>query len=324
MEMKQFAEIVCDTVRKELGSGCRTEVKEIRKNNGILLHGLVILSGEGNIVPTIYLESYLEACLEGVPIEEVISRILSVYRQDTVKKRRIDMTFFRHLESVKDRICCRLVGKIKNGELLKEIPHVDFLDFAICFYYAYSDGILGEGSILIYNSHMEMWETCTAELFRLARENTPRLLPWKCLTPEDIFPGEDGVAMPFLKEEMVFQDMRTLTNSKAHYGASCILYPDVLETQAASWKDGFYILPSSVHEVILIKASGNESPWELEQIVQEMNRGRLAPEEVLSDRVYFYSLESKRLSPAYERTDETWEIGVTYHSSLKESRKTGP
>lgn len=310
MEMKQFAEMVCDAVGKELGSGCRTEVKEIRKNNGILLHGLLILSREGNIIPTIYLEGYLKAYHEGTPIEEITGRILSVYREDAVKKGRVDMTFFRHFESVKDRICYRLIGKKGNEELLREIPHVGFLDLEIGFYYAYSDETIGEGSIAIHNSHMEMWHTSTEELYRLARENTPRLFPWKCLTPEALFPGEGGGGMPFLKEDTIFRDIRVLTNSKTRYGAACLLYPDVLETQAASWTDRFYILPCSVHEVILIKASGTERPWELEWIVQEMNREQLAPDEVLSDRVYSYSLKSKKISPAWEKTNEKWEIGV--------------
>ena len=191
MEMKQFGEMVCDAVRKELGSGCKAEVKEIRKNNGILLHGLLIRSGEGNIVPTIYLEGYLEACHEGVPFEEIIGRILSVYRADTVKDGSADMTFFERFEDVKDRICCRLVGRERNWELLQEIPHVDFLDLSVCFYYAYSDEKLGEGSILIHNSHMEMWHTGTEELLQLALENTPKLFPWKCLTLEEMFAEAD-------------------------------------------------------------------------------------------------------------------------------------
>ena len=65
--MKEFAQKVLVAVKGKLGEGYRVEVKEVRKNNGILLHGLVILSETKNVVPTIYLEIFLAAFEDGVP-----------------------------------------------------------------------------------------------------------------------------------------------------------------------------------------------------------------------------------------------------------------
>ena len=80
MDMEVFAGKVCTAVEKELGSEFRAEVSEVRKNNGILLHGLLISSKGQTVVPTIYLERFLEAYESGMPFKEVVDRVLSAYR----------------------------------------------------------------------------------------------------------------------------------------------------------------------------------------------------------------------------------------------------
>lgn len=161
MDMETFVREICAAVEKELGREFRAEVREVRKNNGVLLHGLLVSSEGPAVVPTIYLERFLEAYVSGAAFEEVVRKVLSVYEESNTKGC-IDMDFFRSFEDVRDRICYRLVGMKGNEALLEEIPYIGFLNLAICFYYAYHGEELGDGTVLIYNSHMEMWETCTA------------------------------------------------------------------------------------------------------------------------------------------------------------------
>ena len=179
MEMKDFASKIRDSVRDGLGDGYKVDVKEVNKNNSVVRNGLVILAQGQNVAPTIYLEDFLEAYESGMPLETVVQQMLDAYRR-SMPADGLDMDFFRHFEKVRDRICFRLIGKKGNEALLEKIPYIDFLDLAICFYYAYQDECLGEGSILIYNSHVEMWGTNAFELMSTARRNTPRLLPWTC------------------------------------------------------------------------------------------------------------------------------------------------
>ena len=150
MEMKEFAQKVLVAVKGKLGEGYRVEVKEVRKNNGILLHGLVILSETKNVVPTIYLEIFLAAYEDGVPFLKIIDKILDVY-QEEMPKGNVSMEFFKEFDKVCDRICYRLIRRKGNEALLEEIPHVEFMELAICFFYSYQGGALGDGSIPIYN-----------------------------------------------------------------------------------------------------------------------------------------------------------------------------
>ena len=299
MDMETFAGEICAAVEKELGSGFRAEVREVRKNNGVLLHGLLVLSEGQEVVPTIYLERFLEAYVSGAAFEEVVRRVLSVYEESNTKGC-IDMGFFRSFEDVRDRICYRLIGRKGNEGLLEGIPYVGFLNLAICFYYSYHGEMLGDGTILIHNSHMEMWGTCTAELFDLAGRNTRRLFPWKCRGLGEVLQEMEGSGYGADMEDPVdapFMDlpMKVLSNNKGIHGAACILYPGVLDGVAQEMGNNFFILPSSVHEVILLPDTGNEDSEDLKKIISAVNTTQVAPEEVLSDTLYRYDRADKRV-----------------------------
>ena len=298
MDMEVFAGKVCTAVEKELGSEFRAEVSEVRKNNGILLHGLLISSKGQTVVPTIYLERFLEAYESGMPFKEVVDRVLSAYR-GSGPEGCTDMEFFRSFENVRDRICYRLIGRKGNEELLDGMPYIEFLDLAICFYYSYHGEQLGDGTILIHNSHMEMWETCTAELFGLAKRNTRRLFPWECKGMGEVLQemADSGEGADVEEPEGTFCGiaMKILTNSRKTHGAACILYPGVLDGMAQEMGSDFFILPSSIHEVILLPDTGYGDNEELKGMIREVNSTQVALEEVLSDTLYRYDRADKRV-----------------------------
>lgn len=294
MEMKDFAEKVCAAVAEELGSEYEVEVKKVRKNNGISLYGLQILGRDQNVAPTIYLEPFWEGYSSGVSFAEITRGLLDMY-QGNVPKGSINMEFYRHYEMVKDRICYRLIGR-KENKFIKDIPHIEFLDLAVCFYYALNldEEELGEGSILVHNAHMEKWGVDTEELLRQAQSNTPRLFPWEYIALEKIMAeiarqeGEElipGSPLPV--------PMKVLSNSRRMYGASCMLYPGVLAGIAAEEKNDLYIIPSSLHELILLPDDGEVSADELKKMIYDVNRTHVIPEDVLSDSLYYYDREKE-------------------------------
>lgn len=301
MEINAFADKVCKAVRNKLGTDYRVEVKQVRKNNGVIHYGLLILSKEQNVAPTIYLDAFLEAYERGSTFGMLIERMLSIYGAG-VPDENVDLDFFRFFEKVKDRVCYRLIGRNGNEDLLRDIPYIEFLDLAICFYYAYQGEQLGEGSILIHNSHVEMWGCCTAELMRLAQENTPRLFPWICGSLGDIVSGMLEPEGCGREEDVRLEDgfgdeipMKVLTNEKRTQGAVCMLYPGLLAQLAEEEKRSFYIFPSSVHEVILMADRGKGEAESFKQMIVEINDAQVEPEEVLSDSLYYYDFAEKKV-----------------------------
>ena len=293
MEIKEFAQKVCQAMECRLGEDYKVELKEVRKNNDVLLHGLTIQAKEHNIAPTIYLEHFWRAYEEGIPFSEIIHKLMTVYGQDAPTGS-VDMEFFRDFEKVRDRICYRIVGIAGNRKLFEDIPYVEFLDMAVCFFYAYSGEALGEGSILIHNSHMETWGTGVAELMGLAKENTPRLFPGRCYTMEEVLEeliGEEEREASFSGRV----PMKVLTNDKRLHGAACMIYQGMLDSIAEELDASLYILPSSIHEVILLAEEEAAEPEELKEMIIQVNRTQVAPEEVLSDSLYRYDRLQKRV-----------------------------
>ena len=299
MEMNMFAEKVRAMAEKVLGNDYRAEIREVRKNNGVCKTGLVVLAKGSDIAPTVYLEDFLAAYEGGMLFGEVVSSVVCACYRGMVKEK-ADMEFFRHFEAVRDRICFRLVGREGNESLLEEIPHMDFLDLAICFYYSYHDDRIGRGSILIYNSHVEMWGTGTEELYELAKVNTPRLFPKVISTLPEIFStqGEegccDGMESPGQGDTWDIP-MRILTNSSRVYGAAGILYPGALEEAAEKMGGDFYILPSSLHEVMLMPYGEMITEEYMKTMVSDINSTQVEPEEVLSNSLYCYDWRKKKV-----------------------------
>ena len=89
--------------------------------------------------------------------------------------------------------------------------------------------------------------------------------------------------------------MYVLSNKARVQGAACILYPGILKDFAAAIRSDFYILPSSIHEVILLPAQGEEDREALKQMVREVNASQVEREEVLSDSVYYFDREQNKL-----------------------------
>ena len=302
MEINVFAGKVRDAVEKKLGEAYKVEVREIQKNNGVVLHGLLILTDDRNVIPTLYLEPFWEAYELGTSLAEIVRRLIRIYRED-LPKTSIDMDFFRHFGKVRERICYRLIRQEENKELLKDIPHIPFLDLAICFFYAYSGEDLGEGAILIHDSHMELWNTTVKELLELAQKNTPLLFPWRCNSMEQVLremmtDEEYRNEMPCREESEGFlagNPLWVLSNVQRAHGASCMLYPGLLKQLAEKEQKSFYILPSSIHEVILLKDQGLETPEQLKDMITEVNRTQVAPEEALSDSLYYFDFQKENI-----------------------------
>ena len=298
-----------ETFKKQLKANLRElfpaethiSIRQFSHNNHILLDGLTILEPGSNISPTIYLNHYFENYQNGIPFSSIQSQILHYYYSHC-SIQQIDTSFFTCFENVRSRIVYKLIHYEKNKELLKEVPHFPYLDLAIVFYCLVPEGPYENASIPIYNEHLDYWNVSKDTLFALARKNTPFLLSFCCdsladliLPVLDVLPQrERQAARATLEAETV--PMYVLTNQQRYNGACCILYQDALKQVSDQLNDSLFILPSSIHEVIVIPASTADSPRELSGIVREINLTEVSPDEILSDCIYYYNRKSNQLS----------------------------
>ena len=291
MMYELFIKEVKEAVESKVGTGFDVTVNKVTKNNDLVLDGLVIKATDTNIAPTIYLNGYYERYEDGaMELSDVVESIIDTYsRHNSVT---FDVSTFTDFDAVKNRICYKLVNTASNKKLLEDVPHRELFDLSIVYYVVVSVEANVTGSIIIHNNHIELWDITENDLYEFASDNTKRLLPAGIKSMFDTL--SEMVDMEDLPNTDDF--MYVLTNKEKMQGASTILYPDVLSTFAEKKNTNLWLLPSSIHEWIIICDDGNMNRETLSEMIQEVNSTQLAVDEILSDHPYYYNRTTKVLS----------------------------
>lgn len=280
---------------KELAEGrFQVQIDEMMKNNGVKQVGITAVRENCSISPVIYLDKFYAAykCCD-CTIDEVVQRVYELLKIHTEKVPvKINVHDLLNWDKIKPHIFARLINAEWNRELLEKIPHKRIMDLAEVYYVKAAgkndkDGI---GSILIYHEHGKIWDVGQADLHEAACNNMATEKS-AFVSMEEIIGEMTGNLIPGSC------GMYVLTNGDRIYGASEILKEDTLCGIAEQMQDDFIILPSSVHEVIVIPEKGDEYAG-LAEMVREINATQLAPDEILSNHVYRYDRITKELSIA--------------------------
>lgn len=285
MEYGDFLQCVQERAKERAGKGGVVSVNHVIKNNGCELDGLVIMEKGRHISPTIYLNGYYQQYQSGKKLDDIVCEIIRVYTENKDKVQ-IDTDYFSDFQQVKKNIVYKVINYARNKKLLERVPHKKLLDLAVVYYCLLGHEEGEAATALIYNNHLAGWGVTEQDIYEAAVLNTPNLLqsqinPLSAMIGAMI--GEYDEERAYTKDEMY-----VLTNKVRMNGAACILYEDVLQKFASKIGCDLYILPSSVHEVILLPKLENYNQSELANMVREVNAEGVAKDEILSDNVYIY------------------------------------
>ncbi len=296
MNYQEFLDNIQSHFAEVFGPDTTLSIQQVTKNNGASYDGLIMVRPDINISPTIYLTPYYNRYLEGVSLEDIYQDILATYRRH-LPKENFDTSIFTDFSCARRHIVMRLVNYEKNRALLENVPHVKYLDFAIIFYYLLHASNKTQASIMIHNEHLPLWGTNTDTLYKEALYNTPLLLPYQT---DNILRFLEHRIPDELREECMPEcPMYILTNLYRTNGATTLLYPHLLEELADEFEQDLIVLPSSIHEVILIPTPPTcESLEYFHHMVKEVNESQLIDEEVLSDHAYYFSRKDYKLKIA--------------------------
>ena len=290
MEYKEFVEYIKMNAGYIAGEGGNITINHVIKNNGCEMDGLVIMEKGKDIAPTIYLDSLYELYTNGENIKSIIRQIELIYEQNK-NNVTFDVNILKHFDTIKDKIVYKVVNYRSNEKLLEQVPHKRILDLAVVFYCLLDNEYGGSATALIYNNNLKNWNVTIDDVYKAALKNTPDLLHSKISSMAALFEkcgvNVDGEEVDL--KDYVPSDMYVLTNESKLNGAACILYENVLYDFAQKLGADLYILPSSVHEVILLPKLSVFEKDELVNMVKEVNTEGVAADEVLSDHVYEYN-----------------------------------
>lgn len=205
-------------------------------------------------------------------------------------------------DDFKKGLYIQVVNADVNRELLKDLPHASWEDMAAVVRYQIPDGE-NEISFLVTKNNMQQYQMSQGEVMETAYKNTASQ-EFDLRRIEELMRDillEQGIS----REEADFclsdvdAPMYVLTNREKINGANAIVCPDVLEKAYEKLGEPYYVLPSSTHELILVKESYGMKPEELRQMVQEVNCTAVQARDLLSNKVFHY--DGRKLSAVQEK-----------------------
>lgn len=289
-------------------------IQQVVKNNDVVLDGLSIRNPDSNLSPNIYLNPLYEQYQKGRNLDELVSSIADTYieNMEPIENRtfQVQIEDIKNYEVVKEEIFPRLVNLEKNTTRLQNVPYMQREDLAITYHVKVSGNRDSIGSLMITNELMEVYGVTKEKLHTQAMENMERLSPSVCEPLENVMvevsasqlSEQEGISFEEAKEhvrEMLppgGTEIYCLSNESKLNGAVSIISEKVQEMVAEQVGGDYYVLPSSVHELMIVPKSLGMNLEELEEMVSNINAMCVREDEVLSNHVYQYDAKEHKFS----------------------------
>ena len=286
-------------VQNPFSSQFRVKVKDVEKANGMSYRGIEVSDQQVRMGVTINMDKHYKMYLGGKSVDEIADLVQQQVADAFERRPDVDMSRLKDYESLCSNVMMEAVSREKNAEYLQNIPHFDMADLSIIYRLNvgrdrnHDIGVVTVDNQLLSSMGISQ-DQFQKDVFEKAFAGEPPILKPLAEVMDLNFMGDDSEP-----EGGLF----LATNREALYGASVIAIPGFLDQAAEKLGGSFYILPSSVHEVLFLRNVEEVDVRELESMVQEINAAIVSPEEQLSDRVYHYDAQEKvfELASDYEQ-----------------------
>ena len=305
MNYEIFKEVVAEKFKSYLPEryqNMELRVESVNKVNRVM-DGITLIdhSAEKNISPTIYINNMYDHYLHTENLQKVL--------QDAAES--MDKAFLEapqagilDMDNARDNIVFQVVNTMQNEDMLRDMPHRDYQDLSIIYRWVVAVDERGIQSTVVRDNLAKQLGMTEADLFKCAVETTRRISPPMVKSMNDVMRDmmmSDGmpaeIADMMLEEMPADRTMWIISNDRGVNGAGSMLYEDVLHKLAMKLESDLYLLPSSVHECIAVSVDMGD-PYELAEMVNEINMSQVSLEERLSNQVYHYDKDARRLTLA--------------------------
>ena len=197
---------------------------------------------------------------------------------------------------VRNLIFAKLINTERNKSLLETLPHEPVLDLSLVFY-LFRNNDPSDEELIISNEMLKNWKVDYFQVFEDALSNTRQIMGASIRPLRDLIKDMiQNISFEIdLDEEEDVMPMYVLTNHWKRNGAVCILFWDKVAELAEQLGSDLLVIPSSIHEVILIPDGPGISEEELNQLIRSVNESELSPADVLSDHAYRFPLAEGRM-----------------------------
>lgn len=284
MTYDEFKEKLLGEIGERLGEPA-VKIITVTKNNNVQKEAVTLSDCEAELNPVVYLDDLYKECMAGKKIPECVDQILELSHGTPEFDSR---QLFDSWEEAKDRIELDLANTKWNEGLFTDTPHKEFLDLTVYCRLVFAKDETGIASTVVKESMLVRWGIGEQDMWEAASSNLKKEA-YQFMNLRSLI-GKSAKAADI--KECRSASMCVLTNPVMYYGAAGILRTDLLEKLAQLKETDLYILPSSVHEVIVLPALDCWDVDELRQMVKSVNACSVDKMDWLSDEVYYYRMES--------------------------------
>ncbi len=310
MEFEAFKNTIMDLVSKEVEDrgleGISMKLTTVESPDG-MTDRLMVSVDDSKMSMAFRLKEIYQSVEDGEDIDHAVYKMVNTIEDNIsfVKEKEQDVkSFISDYEKVKDNTYLRLIPG--DSPILKSTPHRMIEDMALVVNVhldSFSDEH-GKSCVVVTKPLMEMYGIDETQLFADAEKNSlanepivfkPLLDMVKDLISKDEIPNPEDVGIVTY----------IATNASGFQGAAVAGYPDFCEKAAEAIGGSFYMLPSSVHEFILIKDDGTPKAKDLNRMIKNVNETVLEPRDVLSAQCYHYDAKAKVLETGLNYAQRT-------------------
>ena len=296
MKAIQFYTNLTETLKENLGTDWTIELHtDVILNNGTTHIALILYKNGEKLHPQIYLERFFEDYKRGKTMKEILQDVMTTYEEALKNINPDSLSGIEDWEQVKGRLAFRLLSKERNKETLENYVYKDFLDLAAIVTFCAEIDEQGVKAIRVTHDLAERWNVPKEEILQAAEENTDDLFPVRMEPILDTLCRVADISRDDLPEEVLAEEdspqIMVLTNYLGVNGATVLLYDSFLQQVYEKLRGKFIILPSSIHEVIVMPLASAPPITDSQKMVEQINRSAVKEEEILSDSVYLYDGE---------------------------------
>ena len=326
--MNDFAEAVRKDLQdnlSELFPGVTVNIQQVDKIQGGSYLGLRIDREDGLASPVLNLEQPYQDMKTVRPYEKVIRDIAEQTEAVLRDMPQISLTDVNEYDQLKEGLIMQVIPIRGNEERLADMPHRQMEDMAVVYRVMMNaPQHSGEMSFLVTNSIMQGYGITPEQLYADASFNMSQNMKYSIRPLFSVLADMNPV---FADEPMPEPDntLFVCTNEMGAYGAGAVAHPEFMEEASKKLQGNFFVLPSSIHEVLLLKDDGHTDYHALQDMVSAINATEVQPKDRLTDNVYHVDAVERVFETAKHFNERQMEKDMGRSSVLKDladSRKT--
>lgn len=270
-------------------------IKFVKKDGGDLLNIIFAEHDDAYEVCSVHVEELYVAYQDGVKLNIIVNNISN----DVLHAKNNNMYYDKTIElmdydTAKSRLFVRLINYDKNANILRNVVYKTFGDIAFTVYAIVDENEYGIVSTKILKFMVKKWDKNEDDIFNEAIKNTyyltpPRIYKWEGVLCDESYAGDS-----FMNDEDVCDldksfNGNILSTTRKTNGAVAVFLPGVAERIAELLDSDFYMVFTSIHEVMIHSIGSGVDPKDLKLVLQDILRKVTPSSNYLTEKIYKYN-----------------------------------